>query len=319
MVRSRNLSSPAVVIPPMLEDWARLKSLGSERDSGFAAGAALSALSTLVKAEPIYLGALSERLALHAAAGTSSSLGQLVEEEQIRDEWCLRLGDETITPAGRLFAGWRSLGQLRGGTRALAPHQLAELAVQFGRPLSESPDGTLRAVNVASSPMRNPASAAAAAARVFYEVEPHQETLAHFLADATLAAKLGWHHPLPLLAFNIAAPILRSGGPGRRPVPSDPSWTDAVFGAYALSATAAIEEARGLAHKATSLLAFRAKLRAKSADRIVVALLNHAFLVGSRSIGGMSDRAMRRFYDRLHSAGIVRELTGRQTFRLYGL
>lgn len=319
MVRSRNRSSPAVVIPPVLEGWARLKSLEYEKDSGFAAGAALNALSTLVNAEPIYLGALSERLALHAAAGTSRSLGQLVEEEQIRDEWCLRLGDEMMTPAGRLFAGWRSLVHLRGGIRALAPQQLAELAVQFGRPLSGSPDVTLQAVNVASATMSNPVSAAAAAARVFYEVEPHQETLAHFLADATLAAKLGWQRPLPLVAFNIAAPILRSGGRGRRPVPSDPSWTNAVFGAYALSAVAVIEEARALAHKATSLLAFRTKLRAKSADRIVDALLSHAFLVGSRSIGGMSDRAMRRIYDRLRSAGVVRELTGRQTFRLYGL
>lgn len=35
--------------------------------------------------------------------------------------------------------------------------------------------------------------------------------------------------------------------------------------------------------------------------------------------GLMSDRAARRLCDRLVTLGVVRELTGRETFRLYGL
>lgn len=33
----------------------------------------------------------------------------------------------------------------------------------------------------------------------------------------------------------------------------------------------------------------------------------------------MTDRAARRFCDRLVELGVARELTGRRTFRLYGL
>ena len=39
----------------------------------------------------------------------------------------------------------------------------------------------------------------------------------------------------------------------------------------------------------------------------------------SARIGAISDRGLRRLFDRLVALGAVRELTGRSTFRLYGL
>ena len=52
---------------------------------------------------------------------------------------------------------------------------------------------------------------------------------------------------------------------------------------------------------------------------MVDALLADDAVAPAGHVGGMSDRARRRLFDRLVSLGAVRELTGRATFRLYGL
>lgn len=51
----------------------------------------------------------------------------------------------------------------------------------------------------------------------------------------------------------------------------------------------------------------------------MTALCDQDCLTASGRIGRMSDRAMRRIFDRLLEARLARELTGRGTFRLYGL
>ena len=62
-------------------------------------------------------------------------------------------------------------------------------------------------------------------------------------------------------------------------------------------------------------------LRAKGAGRVVDMLLADDAVtpaaVASRA--GPSDRAARRLFDRLVILGAVRELTGCETFRIYGL
>lgn len=42
-------------------------------------------------------------------------------------------------------------------------------------------------------------------------------------------------------------------------------------------------------------------------------------IVASEEIAGMSDRGLRRLFDRLLELGAVRELSGRPTFRIYRL
>ncbi len=51
----------------------------------------------------------------------------------------------------------------------------------------------------------------------------------------------------------------------------------------------------------------------------MTALLDDDALSPAARLGGMSDRGMRRLCDRLVALGAARELTGRPTFRLYGL
>jgi hypothetical protein len=93
----------------------------------------------------------------------------------------------------------------------------------------------------------------------------------------------------------------------------------------------AIEEsirlARDLARRAYTLRTVAPKLRAKGSDAAVDLFLTEdavapASVLSPRIRGTsipMTDRAARRFCDRLVELGVARELTGRPSFRLYGI
>ena len=61
------------------------------------------------------------------------------------------------------------------------------------------------------------------------------------------------------------------------------------------------------------------ELRAKGAVRAVELFLTQDALAPAALAGIMSDRAARRLCDRLADLEAVRELTGRDSFRLYGV
>ena len=93
-----------------------------------------------------------------------------------------------------------------------------------------------------------------------------------------------------------------------------------VVFAYAKAAAAAVDLAGDLARRAERLEKAAPKLRAKGAGAALRALLEEDCLGASSEIGGqLSERGARRLFDRLVALGAVRELTGRATFRLYGL
>ena len=73
-----------------------------------------------------------------------------------------------------------------------------------------------------------------------------------------------------------------------------------------------------LTRAAARLRAVVPKLRAKAADRAVEMFLSQDALAPG-ALHFMSDRAARRLCDRLVELGAIRELTGRESFRLYGL
>ena len=95
----------------------------------------------------------------------------------------------------------------------------------------------------------------------------------------------------------------------------------ALLAAQARAALRAIDLSAELGRRAEKLLAVAPKLRAKGAKTVVDHLLSEDALVASRGdkTTGMSDRGLRRLFDRLVELGAVRELTGRPTFRIYGL
>ena len=89
--------------------------------------------------------------------------------------------------------------------------------------------------------------------------------------------------------------------------------------AYARAALAALDLAQDLARRAARLADAAPKLRAKGKGRALEALLADDAVAAAAPIGGLSDRARRRLFERLVALGAARELTGRATFRLYGL
>ena len=129
------------------------------------------------------------------------------------------------------------------------------------------------------------------------------------LSDAALAKALGATHVLPLLALTLKPRDIRLRGDDLRL---------ACHRAVVSAARQALPLAGDLARAAARLRAVAPKLRAKAAGRAVDLFLSRDALVPG-ALAFMSDRAARRLCDRLVALGAVRELTGRDTFRLYGV
>ena len=105
------------------------------------------------------------------------------------------------------------------------------------------------------------------------------------------------------------------------PAPDDPDWPLHCARATALAAQEAYGLAADLARRSAKLLAVLPKLRAKGAGRVIKMLLDDDAVAPATAAkaAGLSDRASRRLFDRLVELGVVRELVGRPSFRLYGL
>ena len=138
---------------------------------------------------------------------------------------------------------------------------------------------------------------------------PRLEVAALILADAVLARSLGGTHVLPLLALTLKPRDLRLRGDDLRL-----ACHRAVVGGVGQ----ALPMAAALVRAAARLRAVVPKLRAKGAGRAVDLFLSRdAIAPGAMTF--MSDRAARRLCDRLVALSVLRELTGRDSFRLYGL
>lgn len=292
------------------------------------AGASLAALHAILTsgddgAPPIFFGAFQARQALTAAA-RCVSLARLREDEAaLRD--ALRLAasaaEENSSPAGRAHLLWRLFSEswLTGVESDL---------VSAGSLLGGSADfkeiaDTIRfRVDRAGDPLGQAREAARVTMRVAANGAFHRdaaETLALWVADLVLAGKLGWAQPVALLATRITLPIFFDHG--KRVRPDDPAWLGVATRAYAMAAADAHLAAVDLGRRTEKLLAVAPKLRAKPAGRVVEMLLADDSVTASQAARatGMSDRAARRLFDRLVELGAARELTGRDTFRIYGL
>jgi len=295
------LAPPETPPPPRPPAWAMTLVGGSGADikaldAAFAAGAALSALDVAVRQNAPFAGAWRVRLALKAAV--ASLEGRAGDETSLRDAFALTRPGGDPGPAGRVYAAWRALA---------AGRRLADIAVDLGA--SPADPEFLNATFDAHARSLAPAPlAAAAAARAVAAKWPRAIPVAIAVADGVLAARLGWRAPLPMLALEAL-----------RARPDDAAWTAACCAAYARAANRSCDLHAELARAETRLQAVAPKLRAKGAGAALAALLDDDAVSSATKIAGMSDRGLRRLFDRLVELGAARELTGRPTFRLYGL
>ncbi|RTL83377.1 MAG: DUF1403 family protein [Hyphomicrobiales bacterium] len=310
----------ALEIQP-LPRWARPQTA----DPGvavFAAGAGLALLDAILRGpdggEPVFAGCLRQRLALRAGE-SCATLARLREDAgALRDAEHLPSGAQT-SPAGRLHRLFRLYASLPA--RVDAAVRAAEL---LG--LRETIDASLLAGAAASA--ADPLNAAARASAAAIKLCPHAadaELFAFVVADLALASRLTWARPIPLLAVTILHLSLRRGAGTRekasRPRPTDEDWPAAVAFAYGLAVVDAHALAVDLARRSHKLLSVAAVLRARGAGRVIDMLLADDAVTPAAAAAraGLSDRAARRLFDRLVALGAVRELSGRDVFRIYGL
>lgn len=243
-------------------------------------------------------------------------LGRAEDEAALRDAWLLRQPCDEAGSAGNVLAAWRRLAG-----RSLPP-AIEEVQLVAGLLCVGWSDGFGDLIDVARDQVRGGAPAPAVAARVAAAVmreDPKAELLAWWLADCALSWRMGWRHALPILTAQMHAPLLRSGPNGRRARPGSESFEQAVFIAAALGAAEACRLAADMAAQAERLRAASPKLRSKAADDVIDRLLGDDAVSGTLTSRNLSRWASRRLFDRLLELGAVRELSGRPTFRIYGI
>lgn len=300
---------------PQLPGWVTSGRAETLDTVGFRSGAALTVLDQLIgdSRYGVPLKLLANRLALSAATATSKLEGRLAREADIRDAWHLTPPGEARGPDGDLLAFWREAAQLRaGGTGEVADLVGADFTGEVGGWLDA---GQERART------HGPLAGCVAVLRAVLQVDDRAERTACLLSDIVLARALRWKAVLPVSAQRLTKGMLRdlaAAGQGGEPV---------VQARILESIKETIRLARDLARRADALRSVAPKLRAKGSAAAVDLFLTEDAVAPSTMLSPMihgssilmTDRAARRFCDRLVELGVARELTGRPTFRLYGI
>ncbi|MHA6730693.1 DUF1403 family protein [Devosia sp. A369] len=304
---------------PKVPVWARPRGLVlHDAEAAYLAGAALNALDNLVRQEPVWAGVWRQRLALKSAAAAVHLTGRREDESALRDSHYLRGTGDDPGPSGHLLLAWRKLASRTTSCDAEVVRPVAEQ--QFGLHWDDAlAEVMANAKDLLLSSRPAPVLAAELASAV-YRARPDAELLAFWLADALLAQKLRWPIPVPLLMGQGTSSVFKAGDNRRRIRPGGEGWSRTVLLAYATAAAEACDlGADVLAPRAATLAAVAPKLRAKGAGDVVKLLLSDDAVPGSWSSPKLSARGARRLFNRLGELGAVREVSGRPTFRLYGL
>ncbi|CUH60033.1 DUF1403 family protein [Thalassobacter stenotrophicus] len=303
---------------PKLPAWVTSTRPETLETVAFRSGAALSVLDQLVSdpkhGVPVKL--LANRLALKAATATSKLEGRMAREADIRDAYHLTPAGEARGPDGDLLGFWREAVRLR----FIARDCRSALKELVGLHIEADMDGWLED-GAARAKSHGPLAGCIAVMRAVLEADDRAERIAGLLSDIVVARSLGWPSFLPIAAQPLTKAMLRDL------VAEEQGAELAVQRRVLESIEDAIHLARDLSSKSTALRAVAPKLRAKGSEAAVALFLSEDAVAPSTMLSPrvqgttipMTGRAARRFCDRLVELGVARELTGRPTFRLYGI
>ena len=280
--------------PPRTPEW--ITSARPERleDVAFFSGAALSHLHLVLSREEVPHALLRDRLALRVAEACITFSGRPERAGKLRDAVHLLRPGDLPGPVGETHLAWRRAVERPVSIKAL------------GQALPTFEPGQIAAWFDAGK--GGPVNRAGMVLEAVLREVPRADDAALILADAALAQALGWDHLVPLLAAGLKRADLRKQGDDLR---------SACHRGLISSTIKAVRQAADLARRVAHLKAVAPKLRAKGAGDAVEMFLTRDAVAPSAL--PLPDRAARRLCDRLVDLGAVRELTGRDTFRLYGV
>ena len=279
---------------PRMPEWVTSVRPEDLEDVSFFSGASLSHLHLVLSREEVPHTLLRDRLALRATEACVAFSGRPERAGELRDAVHLLRPGDLPGPAGETYLAWRRAVERPVSIKAL------------GRALPTFEPGQLAAWFDAGK--GGPVDRAAMVLETVLREVPRADEAALILADAALAQALGWDHLVPLLAAGLKRADLRKQGDELKL---------ACHRALVSSAAEAVRLSTNLARRAAHLKAVAPKLRAKgAADAVEIFLKQDAV---APSVLPLPDRAARRLCNRLVDLGAVRELTGRDTFRLYGV
>ncbi|MBK0327978.1 DUF1403 family protein [Rhodobacteraceae bacterium F11138] len=276
--------------------WVRLRDVDTLEGMAFVSGAGLAHLHGVLQMPGLPDALLRDRLALRAAENCVAFSGRPERLGDLRDAvHLLRPGDHP-GPAGEICQQWRKATARPLSVASLGralPHMTAEqIAVWLDAGQGSPPDRAARVLQTVLA------------------AAPRAEAEALILADVALAQALRWTYAVPLIGTAVKPRDLRKTGDELR-------W--ACHRALVVSSCDATRQAADLTRRAQRLMSVAPKLRAKGAAQAVKVFLTQDAVAPAGLQSLMSARAARRLCDRLVALGVVRELTGRATFRFYGV
>lgn len=309
-------TSQSNIPAPILPNWVLDGTAAITPEyAGFASGSALALLHATLHNPNFNVPAklLRQQFALKAAIACLKFERRSDDEGQLLDAYYLTAPGDARGPGGNMLAFWidASAISFRGQGWQI---RVLDLLPDYMRDDAQSwLDFEWDGANVCS-----PVAEAAKRLGQVIDKYPNEEAVAFLMADITLSKRLRWTQDFPFFAHYLKKKQLQNE--------ADLLLLDCHL-AIAKIAEKIIRAAHDLAQRAEKLNAIAPKLRAKGSDQAVELFLSELAVSPSGMLYpkikgsnvSMTQRSANRLCDRLVDLGVVRELTGRSTFRLYGV